>query len=162
LRSVTSAAEPEDNQEHAAEAKHSSVQTQDDVAIFSSSRRVEQVLTRAVAAGDARPGYEPGSISMAIELGTLEKLGQFAARGLGLGADLLAPLEVRATFSELGTDFPPELLDPSEFIDALATVVTHAGELRALADELDTIAASPVGTPFVIFGPMPTPTTPGS
>jgi hypothetical protein len=85
-RSVTRAAAPGDNQEHAAEAKPSSVETQADLAI-GSSHRAEQDLTRDVTAGDALTGRDLGSIPMAIELGTPEKLGQFATRGLGVATN---------------------------------------------------------------------------
>src|SRR6266508_111638 len=68
--------------------------------------------------------------------GSIELLALTMGQILGPLEDRLAAGEVRLLFAELGLDFPPELDDQADFVDAIATVATDAARLAELVPEL--------------------------
>lgn len=73
---------------------------------------------------------------MAIQLGTLERLGSFVGTSLGALAQYLTPAQVAFYFAELGITIPPSLLAQASFQADLSSAASTAGDLSDLPAQL--------------------------
>src|SRR5512132_3725559 len=73
---------------------------------------------------------------MAGETGTLERIAQELANALSSLEEIAQPANLLLLLNELGIDSPPDLSSDLQLTQGLNEVVTRAGELTSLIDQL--------------------------